>query len=288
MTQILAGKPVAEAMAEMIREKLNFFQERGVTPSLAIVQFGDDAAAAMYGQSLRKKAEQAGLKVRCESHGADVDEKAALAILEDLNAAEDVDGILLLMPLPGNWDTEAFVRNLSPAKDIDGITPTQAGLLATGRPALVPATARACLAVLAHYGLPMEGKHAVVIGRSDVIGKPVARLLLAENATVTICHSRTRDLPAMTRQADILVAAVGKPEMVGVEMVNPQAVVLDVGIHRVEGRTTGDTDPRLAEHVQAYTPVPGGIGAVTTAMMMDNVLEAAAMRRGWSFAELKK
>ena len=286
MTRILQGKPVAAALEKNIQEKLKFFQSRNVLPKLAILQFGDEDAAVMYGQSLSKKAKQMGLEVRCEFHDSTIDEKSALKILEELNHAEDIDGILLLMPLPQSWDAEAFVRHLNPLKDIDGITPTQAGFLATGRPALIPATARACMEMLAYYDLPIEGKHAVVIGRSDVIGKPVARLLLAANATVTICHSRTKNLNALTRQAEILVAAVGKAEMVGVDMVQAEAVVLDVGIHRVEGRTTGDTDPRLAEYVQAYTPVPGGIGTVTTFMMVDNVLQAAAMRRGWNIVNI--
>lgn len=274
MAQVLAGKAVADAYRESIAQRLAVLREKGRVPGLAIIRWGTDIAAKMYADFMEKKAREAGLEVR-RIESESISQEAAEAVLIELEKDAAIDGILLLMPLPHKLDAERLVRLLPQDKDIDGLTPTQAGLLATGRPAFAPATARACMAILQHYGIALEGKHAVVIGRSDVIGKPVARMLLAANATVTVCHSRTTDLAALTRTADILVAAVGKREMVTADMVKPGAVVIDVGIHRDGDRTCGDVDAAVSMVAGSYTPVPGGVGTVTTTMLLEAVVKAA-------------
>ncbi len=271
----LKGAPVAAAQQETTAKKIRMLAAKGVTPGLAIVRFSADRAAQMYGDFLAKSATQAGLYVERGEPEENLTQEDALATIHALNQNSQIDGILLLMPLPPGLDRSSLVEAIAPGKDIDGLTPTQVGRLVTGRTAFVPATARAVLATLRHYEIPLAGKHAVVIGRSDVIGKPVAQLLLAANATVTICHSKTQDLPNFTRAADILVAAVGKAMMVTPDMVRDDAVVVDVGIHRVDGKTVGDVAPEALAKAQAATPVPGGIGSVTTALMLDAAVTAA-------------
>lgn len=271
----LKGAPVAAAQQETTAKKIRTLAAKGVTPGLAIVRFSADRAAQMYGDFLAKSAAQAGLYVERVEPEENLTQEDALATIHALNQNPQIDGILLLMPLPPGLDRSSLVEAIVPGKDIDGLTPTQVGRLVTGRTAFVPATARAVLATLRHYEIPLAGKHAVVIGRSDVIGKPVAQLLLAANATVTICHSKTQDLPNFTRAADILVAAVGKAMMVTPDMVGEDAVVVDVGIHRVDGKTVGDVAPEALAKAQAATPVPGGIGSVTTALMLDAAVTAA-------------
>ena len=254
----LKGASVAAAQQETTAKKIRMLAAKGVTPGLAIVRFSADRAAQMYGDFLAKSAAQAGLYVERVEPEENLTQEDALATIHALNQNPQIDGILLLMPLPPGLDRSSLVEAIAPGKDIDGLTPTQVGRLVTGRTAFVPATAR-----------------AVVIGRSDVIGKPVAQLLLAANATVTICHSKTQDLPNFTRAADILVAAVGKAMMVTPDMVGEDAVVVDVGIHRVDGKTVGDVAPEALAKAQAATPVPGGIGSVTTALMLDAAVTAA-------------
>lgn len=271
----LKGASVAAAQQETTAKKIRMLAAKGVTPGLAIVRFSADRAAQMYGDFLAKSAAQAGLYVERVEPEENLTQEDALATIHALNQNPQIDGILLLMPLPPGLDRSSLVEAIAPGKDIDGLTPTQVGRLVTGRTAFVPATARAVLATLRHYEIPLAGKHAVVIGRSDVIGKPVAQLLLAANATVTICHSKTQDLPNFTRAADILVAAVGKAMMVTPDMVSEDAVVVDVGIHRVDGKTVGDVAPEALAKAQAATPVPGGIGSVTTALMLDAAVTAA-------------
>lgn len=271
----LTGAPVAAAQQETTAKKIRMLAAKGVTPGLSIVRFSADRAAQMYGDFLAKSATQAGLYVERVEPEENLTQEDALATIHTLNQNPQIDGILLLMPLPPGLDRSSLVEAISPGKDIDGLTPTQVGRLVTGRTAFVPATARSVLATLRHYEIPLAGKHAVVIGRSDVIGKPVAQLLLAANATVTICHSKTQDLSRFTRAADILVAAVGKAMMVTPDMVSEDAVVIDVGIHRVDGKTVGDVAPEALAKAQAATPVPGGIGSVTTALMLDAAVTAA-------------
>jgi methylenetetrahydrofolate dehydrogenase (NADP+)/methenyltetrahydrofolate cyclohydrolase len=225
-----------------------------------------------------------------------------LSLVAQLNARDDVDGILIQLPLPAQVDAKALLDAVDPAKDVDGFHPVNAGRLLAGRPALAPCTPAGVIEILKRSDIPIAGQHAVVVGRSDIVGKPVAILLLHQNATVTICHSRTRDLPAITRQADILVAAIGRPGYITPEMVKPGATLVDVGINRVTTReefdrffkgnekreaafakrgsvVVGDIDPKAFELSGAYTPVPGGVGLLTIAMLMSNTVRAAKMRR---------
>lgn len=271
----LRGKEVADRRREEIRQRLQVLAAQRCKPGLALVRLSEDAGARMYADFLAKSATKEGIAVRQIEPAAASSQAEALALIRALNADSEVDGVLLLMPLPDYADRRALLDALDPAKDIDGLTPTQAGLLATGRSdAFVPATARACMAILTHYGIETDGKEAVVIGRSDVIGKPVAQLLLAAQCTVTVCHSHTRNLSAVVQRADIVVAALGRAQAITKEMIRPGATVIDVGIHRTGGATVGDVDPAVGEVAAALTPVPGGVGAVTTTMMLEAVVRA--------------
>jgi methylenetetrahydrofolate dehydrogenase (NADP+) / methenyltetrahydrofolate cyclohydrolase len=226
-----------------------------------------------------------------------------LALVAELNARDDIDGILIQLPLPAQVDAKALLDAVDPAKDVDGFHPVNAGRLQAGRPALAPCTPAGVIEILKRSGIPMTGAHAVVVGRSDIVGKPAAMLLLHQNATITICHSKTRDLPAITRQADILVAAIGRAGFITAEMVRPGATLIDVGINRLTTReefdrffkgnekreaafakrgsvVVGDIDPKAFEIAGAYTPVPGGVGLLTIAMLMANTVRAAKMRKG--------
>jgi methylenetetrahydrofolate dehydrogenase (NADP+)/methenyltetrahydrofolate cyclohydrolase len=207
-------------------------------------------------------------------------EEELLAEVERLNGDDSIDGILVQLPLPKQIDSRKVIDAISPAKDVDGFHPVSVGMLHLGRPTLVPCTPAGVIRLIESTGEPIEGKHAVVIGRSDIVGKPMGALLLQRNATVTICHSRTRDLAAVARQADILVAAIGRPRFVTADMIRPGAIVIDVGINRVDGKLAGDVDFAAAKEVAGWiSPVPGGVGPMTIAMLMKNTVTAAAMRR---------
>lgn len=279
MAQILDGKETAAALAPVFRARLAALREAGREVTLAIVLAGDSKPSAMYADFMQRQAAGYGIPVRLVREPADVTEAALLADIEELNEDGAVTGILLMMPLPAHIDAERVVEAMDPDKDIDGLTTANAGRLAAGKDGLFPCTPRACMAILRHYGIDPEGKRAVVLGRSNVVGGPVAQLLQRANATVTVCHSRTRDAAAIAREADILVAAMGRPETVTADMVKPGAVVLDVGISRVGGRTVGDVAyEEVAEVAGAVTPVPGGVGSVTTAMVIEALLTAAERR----------
>jgi methylenetetrahydrofolate dehydrogenase (NADP+)/methenyltetrahydrofolate cyclohydrolase len=207
-------------------------------------------------------------------------QEAVLELLGDLNADDGIDGILVQLPLPPEIDEGAVVRAIEPVKDVDGLHPFNAGSLFLGKPMLVPATPLGCMALLAEYGVPLEGRRAVVVGRSDIVGKPVAQLLLQANATVTVCHSRTQDLERHTLDADVLVVAAGSPGLVAADMVKTGAAVIDVGQNATESGLVGDVDPGAAEHAHWITPVPGGVGPMTIAMLLQNTIRAARFQRG--------
>ncbi|MDW8339465.1 MAG: bifunctional 5,10-methylenetetrahydrofolate dehydrogenase/5,10-methenyltetrahydrofolate cyclohydrolase, partial [Thermoleophilia bacterium] len=211
---------------------------------------------------------------------AETSQEAVLSLLAELNADEDVDGILVQLPLPDHIDEATVLRSVDPAKDVDGFHPLNAGRLFIGEPFLVPATPSGVMVMLDEHGVALEGAEAVVIGRSEIVGKPMAALLLSRNATVTICHSRTADLASHTRRADVLVAAVGRPGLVTADMVKPGATVIDVGVNRTESGLVGDVDPAAFEVAGLMTPVPGGVGPMTIAMLLRNTLTAARARRG--------
>jgi methylenetetrahydrofolate dehydrogenase (NADP+)/methenyltetrahydrofolate cyclohydrolase len=280
---ILDGKAVAQKVLDRVREGVAALQaSRGVTPSLAVVLVGADPASAVYVRGKKNTAASVGITSPDYVYPEGLSQRALLELVDQLNADSSIHGILVQLPLPKGLDEDAVVRRISPAKDVDGLTPTNLGQLLAGAPAVVPCTPAGCLEVLDHYGARLEGAEAVVVGRSRLVGKPLAQLLLARHATVTMCHTRTRDLAFHTRRADILCVAAGRPRMVTGDMVKPGAWVIDVGVNRLDtGKLAGDVDFASVEKVaHAITPVPGGIGPMTIAMLMENTLELT--RRGAS------
>jgi methylenetetrahydrofolate dehydrogenase (NADP+)/methenyltetrahydrofolate cyclohydrolase len=288
---VTARRIDGKAAALAIREKValgaaEFTRRTGRPPGLAVVLVGEDPASAVYVRSKGKATVECGMQSFEHKLPADTDEAELLELVALLNAAPAVDGILVQLPLPRQIDSERVIAAIDPAKDVDGFTAVNAGRLATGLDSLVPCTPLGCLQLLKSELGDLSGLEAVVIGRSNIVGKPMAQLLLAESATVTVAHSRTRDLPEVVRRADIVVAAVGRPEMVKGEWIKPGAVVIDVGINRVptddgKGRLVGDVDfASVSEAAAAITPVPGGVGPMTIAMLMRNTLVAAHRREG--------
>jgi methylenetetrahydrofolate dehydrogenase (NADP+)/methenyltetrahydrofolate cyclohydrolase len=303
MARILDGTAIAAAIKLEVAEEVKRLAERGIRPGLAAVLVGHVPASEIYVRSKVKTCAELGLYSEMITPPETVTTEEMLALVADLNGREEIDGILIQLPLPAQVDTKRLLDAVMPEKDVDGFHPVNAGRLQAGRPALAPCTPAGVIEILRRSGIAMAGAHAVVVGRSDIVGKPAAMLLLNENATVTICHSKTRDLAAITRQADILVAAIGRPGFITAEMVKPGASVIDVGINRLMERAeverffpgdakrlegfakrgstiVGDVDPAAFQVAGAYTPVPGGVGPLTIAMLMANTVRAARMRRG--------
>jgi methylenetetrahydrofolate dehydrogenase (NADP+) / methenyltetrahydrofolate cyclohydrolase len=287
--QVIDGKAFAAGLRERIADAVPaFVGATGRKPGLAVVLVGDDAASAVYVASKGKATVAAGMESFEHRLPADTAQANLIALVQHLNADDAVDGILVQLPLPGHLDEQAVVDAISPDKDVDGLTPISTGRLALGLPGLVPCTPLGSLMLLKDHIGDLSGKDAIVIGRSILVGKPMAQLLLAENCTVTIAHSRTRDLKARVQQADIVVAAVGRAEMVKGDWLKPGAVVIDVGINRLDpapgetkGRLVGDVDYASAlELASAITPVPGGVGPMTIACLLRNTLVAAHRRAG--------
>ncbi|MGN6216218.1 MAG: bifunctional methylenetetrahydrofolate dehydrogenase/methenyltetrahydrofolate cyclohydrolase FolD [Solirubrobacterales bacterium] len=278
--RVIDGKAVAAAVRERVKVDLAAFeQETGRVPGLATVLVGDDPASEVYVRNKRRTTEEMGMRSIHHGPDAGIKEEELLDLVRELNGDDDVDGILVQLPLPAHIDENAIIAAIDPKKDVDGLTPHNAGLLAHGAPGLVSCTPRGVMELLAHEGVELEGAEAVVVGRSKLVGVPVARLLLGANATVTTCHSRTRDLDAVCRRADVLVAAAGVPRLLGAEAVKPGAVVIDVGVNRLEEGLVGDVDyEAVAEVAAAITPVPGGVGPMTIAMLLSNTLQAARLR----------
>jgi methylenetetrahydrofolate dehydrogenase (NADP+)/methenyltetrahydrofolate cyclohydrolase len=278
--RVIDGKAVAAAVRGRVKVDLEaYVEEAGRTPALATVLVGEDPASQIYIRNKRKACEEIGM--RSVHHGLDAatSEEELLELVRGLGEDVDVDGILVQLPVPPQISDDAVVAAIDPRKDVDGLTPWNAGLLAHGDPGLVPCTPNGVMELLAHEGVELEGAEAVVVGRSKLVGVPVARLLLIANATVTTCHSRTRDLDAVCRRADVLVAAVGVPRLLGAAAVKPGAVVIDVGMNRLEDGLAGDVDfEAVAEVAAAITPVPGGVGPMTIAMLLSNTLQAARTR----------
>jgi methylenetetrahydrofolate dehydrogenase (NADP+)/methenyltetrahydrofolate cyclohydrolase len=282
------GKAAGLALREQVAVAAAEFQARtGRAPGLATVLVGEDPASSVYVRSKGKATAEAGMESFAHHLPADTSEEALLDLVVLLNNDDRVDGILVQLPLPAHMDSSRVIAAIDPAKDVDGFHPVNAGRLATGLDALVPCTPLGCLHLLKKELGSLSGKDAVVIGRSNIVGKPMAMLLIGESATVTVAHSRTRDLPDVVRRADIVVAAVGRPEMIRGDWIKPGAVVIDVGINRVaaadEGKTrlVGDVAfGEAAEVASAITPVPGGVGPMTIAMLLRNTLVAAHRRAG--------
>jgi len=281
------GKAAAQAIHDRVGARVAEFQQRiGRAPGLATVLVGEDPASAVYVRSKNRATAEAGMAGFAHNLPDSTTESELLQLVTDLNADERVDGILVQLPLPGQIDTQRVIEAIDPGKDVDGFHPMNAGRLAIGLPALVPCTPYGCLHLLKAELGNLAGFDAVVIGRSNIVGKPMAQMLIAESATVTVAHSKTKDLPAVVRRADIVVAAVGRPEMVRGDWIKPGATVIDVGINRIptddgKGRLVGDVAyDEAVEVAGGITPVPGGVGPMTIAMLMRNTLVAAHRRAG--------
>ena len=269
------GKALAARIREQVAQEVAAFP-RAI--GLATVLVGDDPASDVYIRMKHKATLEVGIEARDLRLPVTTSEEELLALVRELNADDAIDGILVQLPLPGQIDEGRVIRAVDPIKDVDGFHPVNAGLLLAGTPGHVPGTPLGVLALLDEYGVELEGAEAVVIGRSDIVGKPVALLLLHRHATVTICHSRTRDLAGEAARADVLVAAVGVPGVVTWEMVKPGAAVVDVGINRTDAGIVGDVDPAVSERAGLLTPVPGGVGPMTIAMLLQSTVRAAKYR----------
>jgi methylenetetrahydrofolate dehydrogenase (NADP+) / methenyltetrahydrofolate cyclohydrolase len=303
MPRVLDGAAIAAAIKQEVAEEVRLLAARGVRPGLAAVLVGHVPASEIYVKNKVQTCAELGLFSDLITPADTVTTEDMLDVVASLNDRDDIDGILIQLPLPKQVETKVLLDAVSPAKDVDGFHPVNAGRLQAGRPALVPCTPAGVIEILKRSHLPIAGQHAVVVGRSDIVGKPVAMLLLHENATVTICHSKTRNLGDVTREGDILVAAMGRPGFITAEMVKPGATIIDVGINRITTREefdlyfagnakrlaafekrgstiVGDVHPAAFDLAGAYTPVPGGVGPLTIAMLMSNTVRAAKMRRG--------
>ncbi len=273
---VIDGKETARLLRERVAAEV---AELDRPPGLATVLVGSDEASGIYVASKRRLCARAGMTDHHQHLPADVSQEELEKLVEDLNADPAVDGILVQLPLPAHLDAGAVIARIDPDKDVDGLTESSAGRLALNRPGLRPCTPSGVIHLLDSAGVEIEGARAVVVGRSDLVGRPLAQLLLARNATVTICHSRTRDLPAVTREAEILVAAAGVPHMIGREHVRPAAAVIDVGIHRTDDGLCGDVDTDAVREIAGFvTPVPGGVGPMTIASLLRNTVLAAGLR----------
>lgn len=279
---VLDGKRVRDLIkAECHPRIARVVAHGGRAPGLAVVLVGNNPASESYVRGKTKTAAELGIHAETIAPLASITTEELLGIVESLNARPEIDGILVQLPLPSHVDSQRVLMAVRPEKDVDGFHPCNVGLLSTGRAGLKPCTPSGIIQLLKHYEIPIAGMNAVVAGRSDIVGKPTAMLLLQENATVTICHSRTRDLPEVCRGADILVAAIGRPGMITADYIRPGAVVIDVGINRVDGKLLGDVNAEDAARLaSAYTPVPGGVGPLTVAMLMRNTIESAERRTG--------
>jgi len=302
--RVLNGTQIADAIKEELKQEIAALKSRGVTPGLAAVLVGENPASQIYVRNKVRACESLGLYSERIELPAETSTAELLKLIADLNAKDCVDGILVQLPLPPHIDAKKVLPAIDPMKDVDGLHPVNAGKLMSGRPGMIPCTPAGVIQILERSQIPIRGARAVVVGRSDMVGKPMAMLLLHQNATVTICHSQTRDLPAVTREADILVAAIGKPALITKDFIKPGAAVIDVGTSRLTRAEEvqaifhepsaplerlhakgfilmGDVQPEDVKEVAgAYTPVPGGVGPLTIAMLMSNTVRAARLRRG--------
>jgi methylenetetrahydrofolate dehydrogenase (NADP+) / methenyltetrahydrofolate cyclohydrolase len=309
--KVLDGIAIASAIKSEVAEEVKKLAGKGVVPGLAVVLVGHVPASEIYVRSKVKTCGELGIYSEMLTPPDSITTEEMLALVADLNARDDIDGILIQLPLPKHVDTKRLLEAVSPDKDVDGFHPVNAGRLQSGQPGLQPCTPAGIIEIMKRSGLPIAGQNAVVVGRSDIVGKPAALMLLNESATVTVCHSKTHDLPSVTRNADILVAAIGRPGYVSADMVKPGATLIDVGINRLTDAAdverffagdaeraaifakrgsviVGDIDPAAFAISGAYTPVPGGVGALTIAMLMHNTVKAAKLRRGIALNKSKE
>ncbi|GIM45080.1 bifunctional protein FolD [Collibacillus ludicampi] len=281
---VISGKEIAAAMREEFKREVERLRAEGIVPGLAVILVGDDPASHSYVKGKEKGANEVGIYSVVHRLPAETSQEELLAMIRTLNEDPAIHGILVQLPLPKHIDEEAVIFAIDPDKDVDGFHPINVGKMQIGTECFLPCTPHGVIHMLKRTGISIEGTHAVVVGRSNIVGKPMAQLLLNENATVTVCHSRTRDLSAITKQADLLIAAVGRPGIITKDMVKPGAVVIDVGVNRVDGKLVGDCDFAGVQEVASYiTPVPGGVGPMTITMLLYNTIESAkrwAKKRG--------
>lgn len=276
MGQRIDGKVISQAVKDELKERV---KSEGIDASLAVIQVGTDPASTVYVGNKKKACEYIGIRSLAFELPEETSEEELLELVRELNEREDVDGILVQLPLPAHMDEDKVIRTIDPKKDVDGFHPQSVGALSIGQPGFVSCTPAGIIQLLKRSGVEIEGKECVIVGRSNIVGKPMALLMLRENATVTICHSRTKHLKEVTKRADILIVAIGKPKFITKEYVKEGAVVIDVGIHRNEnGKLCGDVDFEDVEPItSAITPVPGGVGPMTIAMLMYNCVEAGTV-----------
>ena len=276
MYQIIDGKAISTSLKEELKEKVTALKEQGIESCLAVILVGEDPASTVYVNNKKKACEFIGIKSLSYELPETTTQDELLALIEKLNADDSVNGILVQLPLPKHIDEDAVIGAISPLKDVDGFHPQSVGSLCIGRKGFVSCTPAGIIELLKRSNVEIEGKECVIIGRSNIVGKPMALLMLRENATVTVCHSRTKNLKEVAKRADILIVAIGKPKMITAEYVKEGAVVIDVGIHRLEGKKLcGDVDfDDVAPHTSAITPVPGGVGPMTIAMLMKNCVDS--------------
>ena len=279
MYQIIDGKAISTALKEELKVKVDALKEQGIEPCLAVILVGEDPASTVYVNNKKKACEFIGIKSLSYELPESTTQDELLALIDKLNADDGVNGILVQLPLPKHIDEDAVIQAISPKKDVDGFHPQSVGALCIGQKGFVSCTPAGIIELLKRSNVEIEGKECVIIGRSNIVGKPMSLLMLRENATVTVCHSRTKNLKEVTRRADILIVAIGKPKMITAEYVKEGAVVIDVGIHRLEGKKLcGDVDfDTVAEHTSMITPVPGGVGPMTIAMLMKNCVDSVTM-----------
>ena len=276
MAQLIDGKKISQEIKDELKEKVAELKEQGIEGALAVIQVGNDPASSVYVRNKKRACEYIGIRSESYELPEETTEDELLTLIETLNEDPKINGILCQLPVPVHMDENKIIRTIAPEKDVDGFHTQNVGALVVGQTGFVSCTPAGVIQLLKRSGIEIAGKHCVVVGRSNIVGKPMALLMLQENATVTICHSRTADLQSMCRQADILIVAVGKPKMITAEYVKEGATVIDVGIHRQEnGKLCGDVDfEQVAPIAGASTPVPGGVGPMTIAMLMNNCVEA--------------
>ena len=281
MAQLLDGKAVAKVLKEEIREEISQWKEKGVQPKLAVILVGDDPASVVYARSKQKVSENLGMAFELFVMPGNSTEADVLARIDALNNDDQVHGIMIELPLPKGISKEKVMAAVRPDKDVDGVHPINRGYILSGEEGLFPATPQSCIELLLRSGVEISGKHVVIVGRGETVGKPLVFLILKHNATVTICHSKTPDLGAFTRQADILIAAVGRAKLIKKEMVKPGAIVVDAGINETPDGICGDVDFEAVQEIaDRISPVPGGVGSLTTALIMRNVLKGIVLQGG--------
>lgn len=274
MGQILDGKTFANILGQNLKEKVKKLKEEGITPHFCVINIGDDPASKIYVRTKKRRAEKMGIIQDIYQMSADTKQEEAIDLIDKLNADPSINGLMVQLPAPKQIDADALLERIDPNKDVDGLTPANTGHLWMGNHFVEPATAEGIIALLKHYEIPLEGKNVVIIGRSSIVGKPLAALMLEQNATVTIAHSKTKNLAEITKKADVLVSATGQAFLVKADMVKDGAVVVDVGMNHVNGKLVGDVDfDNVKDKASYITPVPGGVGPLTVQFLMEAVVK---------------